>query len=108
MVEIIHDKLVRDNIPKIINDQDNQSCEYYTIKDEDEYFKYLVRKVVEEINEFYQTPTSEEMADVIEVLLTIGQLKNLDYRKIEKTRLKKLIEKGGFKKKYILKKVINK
>ena len=48
------------------------------------------------------------MADVVEVLLTIGQLKKLDYRKIEKTRLKKLIEKGGFKKKYILKKVINK
>ena len=72
------------------------------------YFKYLVKKVIEEINEFYQTPTSEEMADVVEVLLTIGQLKKLDYRKIEKTRLKKLIEKGGFKKKYILKRVLNK
>ena len=108
MVEIKYDKLVRDNIPRIINDQEEQSCEYYTIENEEEYFKYLVKKVIEEINEFYQTPTSEEMADVVEVLLTIGQLKKLDYRKIEKTILKKLIEKGGFKKKYILKKVVNK
>ena len=108
MVEIIHDKLVRDNIPKIINDQEKQSCEYYTIENEEEYFKYLVRKVIEEINEFYETPTSEEMADVVEVLLTIGQLKKLNYKTIEQTRLNKLIEKGGFKKKYVLKRVINK
>jgi len=108
MVEIIYDKLVRDNIPKIINDQENQSCEYYTIENEDEYFKYLVRKVVEEINEFYQTPTSEEMADVMEVLETIIQLKNIDQDIVETTRLKKFIKKGGFKKKYVLKRVIKK
>ena len=48
------------------------------------------------------------MADVIEVLLTIGQLKKLNYKTIEQTRLKKLIEKGGFKRKYVLKRVINK
>ena len=107
MVEIKYDKLVRDNIPRIINDQEKKSCEYYTIENEDEYFKYLVKKVIEEINEFYETPTSEEMADVVEVLLTIGQLKKLNYRTIEKTRLKKLIEKGSFKKQYVLKRVIN-
>ena len=108
MVEIIHDKLVRDNIPKIINDQDNQSCEYYTIENEDEYFKYLVRKVVEEINEFYQTPTSEEMADVMEVLMAIIKLKKIDVHIVESTRIKILLEKGGFKKKYVLKRVLNK
>ena len=105
MVEIKYDKLVRDNIPKIITDQDNQSCEYYTIEDEDEYFKYLVKKVVEEINEFFQTPTSEEMADVMEVLETIIQLKNINQDVVETTRLNKFIKKGGFKKKYVLKTV---
>ena len=106
MVEIIYNKLVRDNIPKIINDQDNQSCEYYTIENEDEYFKYLIQKVVEEINEFYQTPTSEEMADVMEVLMTIIKLKNIDVHTVESTRIKKLLEKGRFNKKYVLKRVI--
>ena len=42
MVEIKYDKLVRDNIPRIINDQEEQSCDYYTIENEEEYFKYLV------------------------------------------------------------------
>ena len=106
MVEIIHDKLVRDNIPKIINDQDNQSCEYYTIEDEDEYFKYLVKKVVEEINEFYHNPISEEMPDVMEVLMSIIKLKNIDVHTVESTRIKKLLEKGRFDKKYVLKRVI--
>ena len=108
MVEIIHNKLVRDKIPSIINNQENQSCEYRVIEDEEEYFKYLVKKVVEEINEFYQTPVSEEMADVIEVLEAIIRLKNLDENMVNTTRIKKFSEKGGFDKKYILERVYKK
>ena len=105
MVEKIYDKLVRDNVPNIINNQDRQTCKYRVLKSEDEYFKYLVKKVVEEIHEFYEDPTNLSMADVVEVLLTIGHLKNLDYRHIEKARMKKLVENGGFTKKYILESV---
>jgi predicted house-cleaning noncanonical NTP pyrophosphatase (MazG superfamily) len=108
MVVIIHNKLVRDNIPKIINDQENQSCEYHIIENDDEYFKYLIKKVDEEIHEFYHNPSSEEMADVIEVLMEITRLKNIKHDVVEDTRVKKLEEKGGFKKRYVLEKVFKK
>ena len=108
MVEIIYNKLVRDNIPKIINDQENQSCEYRIIENDDEYFKYLVLKMKEEIQEFYETPTSEEMADVVEVLNEIQKLKNINQDVVEATRIKKLKVKGGFNLRYILERVLNK
>ena len=111
-IENTSDEIERWDLEMTYSQGTEGNADYYegsfqiTIEDEDEYFKYLVRKVVEEINEFYHNPISEEMADVMEVLMSIIKLKNIDVHTVESTRIKKLLEKGRFDKKYVLKRVI--
>jgi predicted house-cleaning noncanonical NTP pyrophosphatase (MazG superfamily) len=95
-----YDKLVRDKIPEIIEAK-GQTYEEKRIASEEEYRVELVRKLGEEVAEFSAVLSPEELADVSEVL---EALKNLpEYENVEKLRLKKREERGGFDKRIILK-----
>lgn len=75
-MEKIYNKLVRDNIPSII--QDDNEIPITRILSDDEYRKELYKKLLEECNELICAKTSdniiEEASDVFEVLKAISEL----------------------------------
>lgn len=108
----IYNKLIRDNIDDIINNNGkNELAVIRTLTDE-EYKVELLKKLEEEYNELKTAIYSgvkediiEESADLIEVIRAInGNDLELVNKKLEDKRNKK----GGFVKKKYLEKVINK
>lgn len=93
-------KLVRDKIPGIIK-QDG-STPIVHIADDQEYWGKLKEKLKEEVDEFLQNSTEEELADVLEVIYTICDFKKIDRQKLELLRKNKAKKRGGFKKRIIL------
>lgn len=101
--EIIYNKLVRDRIPEII-EKENKEHVIHTATDE-EYIGQLYEKVIEELNEFKENPSEEEMADIQEVLSAINSYFRLDEDAIQHVRQKKNERRGEFDKRIILEKV---
>lgn len=102
--EIVYNKLVRDNILNVIEKTGKKYT--YHIADENEYKSELLKKVTEELKEFEENPSEEEMADIYEVLEAISAAYNLDIEKIQKEKEEKALIRGEFNNKIILEKVI--
>lgn len=94
-------KLVRDNIPKIIESKGN-TCDCVILEKEN-YIKALKLKLIEEANEVKEAETKEstmeEIADVLEVLYAYMKEENIKMEEIEKIRLAKKEKNGGFENK---------
>ncbi len=101
--EIRYNKLVRDRIPEIIEDAGKEYT-IYTAADE-EYLSKLYAKVMEELDEFKENPSAEEMADIFEVLDGLIRFYKLDYEEIRTVQEKKKDKRGGFEDRVILEKV---
>lgn len=92
------EKLVRDRVPQII--------ESYGIRasvrrlNDSEYIQCLKDKLLEEAKEVMmatnKSEVKEELADVLEVLIAIGTMLDISSDEIEKTRVDKKTNKGGF------------
>ena len=95
-----YNKLVRDKIAEIIK-RDGKRAVIHKAED-DEYEKALYDKLSEEVGEFIQKPSEEELADILEVIRAIYKLKDYDEKRVEAVRESKLKERGGFDKKIIL------
>jgi predicted house-cleaning noncanonical NTP pyrophosphatase (MazG superfamily) len=95
-----HNKLVRDRIPKIIEQNNSKTVTH--IADDEEYYEKLKEKLREETEEFLREDNKEELADILEVLYTIISHKKIDKEEIEELRQKKNKERGSFTKKIIL------
>jgi predicted house-cleaning noncanonical NTP pyrophosphatase (MazG superfamily) len=94
-----YNKLVRDKIPEFL---DSIGVFYEKrIATSEEYKIELIKKLKEEMSEFLKAQNNEELADIIEVIKALKKLP--EFSKVEKVRKKKLTEKGGFKKRIILK-----
>lgn len=93
-------KLVRDNIPEIIKKDGREPIT--RIAKGKEYEEALRDKLYEEVLEFLEEPSIEEVADILEVLHAICILKGVDLELLEEVRKKKTIERGGFEKGIIL------
>lgn len=94
-----YNKLVRDKIPEML---DEKGILYEKrIASDNEYKIELIKKLNEEIKEFLEENTTEELADILEVVEALKKLP--EYEKVEEVRLKKLKDRGGFHKKIILK-----
>ncbi len=94
-----YNKLVRDNIPDIL---DKKGIPYEKrVASPEEYQQELIKKLTEEVAEFSLAGEVEELADVLEVIEALKRLP--EYSEVEKVRLEKLIEKGGFEQRIILK-----
>ena len=91
---IYYNKAVRDKIPEIIK-KDGYSCNVKTLSDED-FLAELEKKLSEEITEYQNDKNPEELADILEVIFRIAQLKGIPKEELEKTRIKKSEERGGF------------
>ena len=91
-----YNKLVRDKIPKIINNDGKKAVTHKA--DKKEYY----RKLKEEVDEFFISDEEEELADILEVIYEICDFKKIDRKKLEKIRLNKKESKGGFNSRVIL------
>ena len=110
MKEIIYDKLVRDNIPDIIK-KDNATPIYRELYG-DEYLDYLLEKDEEELEEVRNAASlvevKKELADKLEVLISIANYYGYKLEDIIEEADLKRKEKGGFEKRLLLEKVIEK
>ena len=93
-------KAIRDKIPEIIQ-KDGHTCNIQTLSDE----KFLVeieKKLSEEVTEYQNDKNPEELADILELIYRIAQLKGISKQELEKIRIKKLQDRGGFDKNLFL------
>ena len=97
----IYNKLVRDKIPEIIASDNGKTCSTRTMQPI-EYLKALNKKLQEELQEYLESGEVEELADLEEVLRAILDVKNISYDDFESIRIKKVNERGAFKKRIFL------
>ncbi len=88
-------KLVRDKIPTII--KENGETPITRILDSDEYLKELNTKLLEEVNEYLESGSVEELADIEEVIIGILNSKNVSREELENVRQEKVKKRGAFK-----------
>ena len=100
MAKKIFNKLVRDKIPQII--EDNGDKPFTKILTNEENLKQLNIKLTEEVNEYLTDNNIEELADIIEVIYGILKAKNVSLEEFEKIRLNKKEKRGGFENKVFL------
>ncbi len=98
----IYNKLVRDNIPQIM--LQNGAEPVIRILNDEEYFQELNKKLTEEVAEYLESYEIVEIADIIEVLRAILELKGISYDDFEDIRKEKVRTKGAFKNKIYLEK----
>lgn len=99
-------KLVRDRIPKII-EASGKTCVYETLSDED-YLRLLDEKLNEELAEYQESKSLEELADLLEVMWAVVKARSWTIEQLEQVRAEKAAKRGGFEKKILLKEVIEK
>lgn len=95
-----HNKLVRDKIPERIHAK-GESCVAH-IADDEEYWKKLKEKLLEEIEEFTRDESPEEFADVLEVIDAIAIYKKFNVAALEKIKEDKAGRQGRFSSRIIL------
>ncbi len=99
----VYNKLVRDKIPEIIV-ADN--CTPITrILSDEEYLIELNIKLKEELNEYLESNSVEELADMMEVMLGILDNKGVSFDEFDSIRKQKVLKRGAFNKKIYLEKV---
>jgi predicted house-cleaning noncanonical NTP pyrophosphatase (MazG superfamily) len=97
-----HHKLVRSKIPEYLKTKGIPFTVH--IADIEEYTQKLYEKLLEEASELTKDRNIEELADLLEVIEAIKDLQGWTTREVEKFRLKKFEEKGGFDEPIILEK----
>jgi predicted house-cleaning noncanonical NTP pyrophosphatase (MazG superfamily) len=105
MKAIKYNKLVRDRIPEMIESSGKKAV-YETIAKDEDYIKFLKNKLIEEMNEFLESDDVAELADIGEVMHAILENKGVSVETFQRIRLEKLEKRGGFKKRLLLKEVI--
>lgn len=99
-----YNKLIRDKIPQIIKAQGNTPI--IETLDDKQYLKALNEKLQEELNEYLEDNSVEELADLVEVINAILNYKGVPLHKFEEIRKAKAEKRGGFEGRLFLKEVI--
>lgn len=100
----VYNKLVRDKIPEIINDDNRKAI--VKILNDDDYLKELNKKLQEEVKEYLDDNNVEELADIVEVIYGILNAKSVSINEFENIRKGKVEKRGAFQQKIFLEKVI--
>jgi len=109
-VQRVYNKLVRDNIPKLIA----ASGAKFKIEQctDEEIISFSARKLIEEVQELINEMMSEpenveqilsECADIYTILIKLASLYGIEEEDIMKFEQVKVLTNGGFDKEYILK-----
>lgn len=96
-------KLVRDRIPEIIKSS-GKICLWETLSDED-YIHLLDQKLNEELAEYQESKSLEELADLVEVIQAVVKARGWSLEELERVRADKATKRGRFEKKILLKEV---
>ncbi len=96
-----YNKLVRDRIPEII-EKNGEEPLVETLEDE-RFYDELLKKLQEEVDEFLGSGEIEELADVMEVIRKVLEMKGKDMVYLEEVRIEKAERRGGFDQKIYLK-----
>ena len=96
-------KLVRDNIPEMIKESGKKSKFRLSEKRELDYF--ITKKMIEELEEFVETPSLEEAADMYEVFLAMLKNWNLNLVDVKTAASIKRNCNGSFEKGIILEQI---
>lgn len=99
----VFNKLVRDHIPEII-EADGRKCICETLPP-DQYLAMLDTKLNEELAEYQESNSLEELADLLEVIYAVVKARGNTWDQLTAIRKKKLEDRGGFEKRILLKEV---
>lgn len=100
----VYNKLVRDCIPEII-ESDGKICITEILSDL-QYLEVLDAKLNEELAEYQESKSLEELADLLEVMRAVVNARGWSWEQLEQMRQEKAAKRGGFEKKILLKEVI--
>lgn len=97
---MIYNKLVRDHIPRII--EENGGKAEFRILAHEEYRHFLEAKLDEEVGEYHRDKNAEELADILEVVYALAASMGCSREELEDIYQKKHEERGGFEKRLFL------
>ena len=90
----LYNKAVRDKVPEIIKSKGEQ-CEARKLTDA-EFLPELEKKLHEELDEYDKSTSLEELADILEVVYRIAELRGVSNERLEAIGNKKAQVRGGF------------
>ena len=99
-----HPSTAREISSEII-EADGKTCVTEILPDE-QYLKMLDAKLSEELAEYQESKSLEEMADLLEVIRAVVNARGWTWEQLEQARQEKAVQRGGFEKKILLKEVI--
>ena len=105
MKQIIYNKLVRDQIPEII-ELSGKRCTVEILYDKD-YLRMVDAKLDEELAEYHKDQNIEELADLLEVIYAATKAHGYSIKQLEAVRAEKAVKRGAFDKKILLKSVFD-
>ena len=100
----VHNKLVRDRIPEII-EASGRTCVTEVLFTED-YLQALDAKLGEELAEYQESKSLEELADLLEVMAAVVKARGYTWEELTRVREEKQARRGGFEARIFLKEVI--
>jgi len=96
----VYNKAIRDRIPDII---ESSGASYVVdVLDDEKFVDKLVLKLDEELKEFKESMSIEELCDLIEIAYRIAELNGVSNEELEEMINKKNIERGKFEKNLFL------
>lgn len=91
----IYNKLIRDKIPEIIKNS-GRMPEIQSL-DKNDTLEHLILKFDEEIEEFKEAYSIEELADILEIIHGLAYHLDYDMNELEEVRRSKYEKRGGFR-----------
>ena len=97
---MVYNKLVRDKIPQIIEKAGKKPI--IRILSDDELPLYLEMKLEEEVKEYRESKNPEELADILEVIVTLAKTQGVSFEDLMILQAEKRFRNGSFKEKILL------
>ena len=98
-----YDKLVRDEIPRII-EASGKHCVTEILTGE-AYVDKLEEKLSEELAEYLESKSLEEMADLLEVMEALVAARGESWEEVKRLQTEKREKRGGFERRILLHRV---
>jgi predicted house-cleaning noncanonical NTP pyrophosphatase (MazG superfamily) len=96
----IHNKLVRDLVPEILKAKGVDAKVHSA--DPEEYESVLLEKLREEVLEFKNNKSMDQLADLLDVVDELIKVEHWTHEQVEATRIQRRQEKGTFSKRLVL------
>lgn len=97
---MIYHKLIRDKIPQIIAEKGGKA--EIRVLSQEEFPIYLEAKLDEEVGEYHQDKTPEELADILEVVYALAAASGVSKDQLLDIYQKKHDARGGFEQRILL------